>query len=197
MRSIIGLVAVLALASGLIGAFAVNELTGNAGAAPPPPASPTPVRVREQNLDANGFIRVHEQGTANVAGTVNVGNLPAVQDVNVVSQPSAQGRLITLSMSPYSGGSTSSSEPIDVADCDLISIMSRGGRVGTIQRASLDGSYFEEVDVVLLGGKRTALSDAFSNILNIPTAMPSLSVQVNTNISGSTNTPEAWIWCEQ
>src|SRR3989304_4371527 len=101
MRSIIGLVAVLALASGLIGAFAVNELPGNAGAAPPPP----------------------------------------VQDVNVVSQPSAQGRLITLSMSPYSGGSTSSSEPIDVADCDLISIMSRGGRVGTIQRASLDGSY--------------------------------------------------------
>jgi len=34
MRSIIGLVAVLGLASGLIGAFAVSQLSGQAGAAP-------------------------------------------------------------------------------------------------------------------------------------------------------------------
>ncbi len=70
MRPIILLTAVLALASGLLGAFAYGELFGRAGAAPP--ATP----VREQNLDADGFIRVHEQGTANVTGTVDVGNLP-------------------------------------------------------------------------------------------------------------------------
>lgn len=43
MRNVIGLVVVLCLASGLIGAFAVNELAGEAGAAPGcPPKCPTP-----------------------------------------------------------------------------------------------------------------------------------------------------------
>jgi|SRR3990172_5242005 len=43
MRSILGLIAVVALASGLIGAFAVNELSDEAGAAPGcPPKCPTP-----------------------------------------------------------------------------------------------------------------------------------------------------------
>jgi len=191
VRQVIALVIIVGVVAGLAGGLTVAQLSGSAGAAPPPPAV---TQVREQNLDGSGFIRVHEQGTANVAGTVNVGNLPAVQDVNVVSQPSAQGRLITLFMSPFSG-STSSSEPVDVGDCGLISITSRGGRVGPIHRASLDGTHFEEVDLVALGGTRYAPSDADSNVFDIPTVMPFLSVQVNTNISGS-DTPEAWIWCE-
>ena len=82
MRSIIGLVGVLGLVSGMAGALAYDQLGSDAGAAPPPPSA---TQVREQNLDGSGFIRVHEQGTADVAGTVNVGNLPTVQDVNVVS----------------------------------------------------------------------------------------------------------------
>jgi len=97
-------------------------------------------------------------------------------------------------MSPFAG-SISSSEPVDVADCSLISIMSRGGRVHFLQKASLDGTYFEEVDTLLLGGKRTATSDSFSNIFNIPTVMPILSAVVSTN-TGATDAPEAWIWCE-
>ncbi|MGF1429222.1 hypothetical protein [Kitasatospora sp. LaBMicrA B282] len=49
-----------------------------------------PVPVQEQNTDANGNIKVHEQGTANVnvtnsalpvSGQVTVGNLPTVQQV--------------------------------------------------------------------------------------------------------------------
>lgn len=50
--------------------------------------------VAEQNLDANGYIRVHEQGTANVAVTnfpatqsVVVSNLPATQNVTVTNLP--------------------------------------------------------------------------------------------------------------
>src|SRR3990172_10582524 len=63
--------AVLGLVGGLAGAFAFNELSGQADA-----LAPLATRVREQNLDASGLIRVHEQGTANVTGTVDVGNLP-------------------------------------------------------------------------------------------------------------------------
>ena len=57
MRSIIGLMTVLCLASGLIGAFAVNELSGEAGAAPPcppkcetPSPTPTPPQQREDQI---------------------------------------------------------------------------------------------------------------------------------------------------
>src|SRR3989442_2630286 len=80
MQRIIMTVIVL-VAMGIVSAFAASELvpSHNAGAAP------TAQQVREQNLDGSGFIRAHEQGTANVnvtngslpiSGTVNVGNLP-------------------------------------------------------------------------------------------------------------------------
>src|SRR5438132_6063339 len=54
----------------------VRPATGSAGAAP------SAQQVREQNLDGSGFIRTQEQGTATLAGSVNVGNMPAVQNVN-------------------------------------------------------------------------------------------------------------------
>ena len=44
-----------------------------------------PLNVREVNLDGNGNIKVHEQGTVAVTGTVNVGNNPATQDVRVTN----------------------------------------------------------------------------------------------------------------
>ena len=71
MQRIGALVIAIGLASGMIGAFAYDQLGSNAGAAPPPPA---PQQVREQNLDGGGFIRTHEQGTANV--NVTNGSLP-------------------------------------------------------------------------------------------------------------------------
>jgi len=46
-----------------------------------------PLNVAEANKDANGNIRVHEQGTVAVTGTVNVGNNPAVQDVRITNNP--------------------------------------------------------------------------------------------------------------
>ena len=71
MLRLVTLAAVLGVIGGLVGAFAFGEVSGQADA-----VALLATRVREQNLDANGLIRVHEQGTANVAGTVDVGNLP-------------------------------------------------------------------------------------------------------------------------
>jgi hypothetical protein len=71
---------------------------GTSAAGPDPTPGP-PLPVREQNLDASGFIRVHEQGVAkseitnsnlnvtlgNESLDVNVQNFPSTQDVQVVS----------------------------------------------------------------------------------------------------------------
>jgi hypothetical protein len=69
VKRFLALTVIAAVLSGLVGAWAITQLTEQAGAAPPPPQ---PQQVREQNLDGSGFIRVHEQGTANV----NVVSLP-------------------------------------------------------------------------------------------------------------------------
>ena len=69
-------------------------------AAPGPPAGLT---VTEQNVDASGFIRVHEQGTASVlvtnsslavAGTVSIDNLPL--DSAGALRVAAPGRAILM-----------------------------------------------------------------------------------------------------
>jgi hypothetical protein len=51
-----------------------------------------PVPVRDQNTDANGNIKVHEQGTANV----NVGNFPAAPTTSVVVNTSGQEDIESL-----------------------------------------------------------------------------------------------------
>src|SRR5690349_20018448 len=67
----------LTLAAGLVAMGILAGAFTPAGAAPPGPLS-----VQEANTDTNGFIRIHEQGTANVSvqGTPNVNvanaNLP-------------------------------------------------------------------------------------------------------------------------
>ena len=93
MRYVITTATAVALIAGIaLGFVASRGLDGAASAAP------AETKVREQNLDGSGLIRVHEQGTANVnvtntsvpvSGTVDVGNLPSVQDVSVVSMPPA------------------------------------------------------------------------------------------------------------
>jgi hypothetical protein len=52
-----------------------------------PTVNPTPLNVRENNLDASGHIKVHEQGVVSVQGTINVGNSPSVQNVRIVNDP--------------------------------------------------------------------------------------------------------------
>jgi hypothetical protein len=193
MQRIFVLTAALGLASGLVGAFAYDQLGSDVGAAPPPPG---PTQVREQNLDGSGFIRVHEQGTANVAGTVNVGNLPAVQDVNVVLP---QGRLIGLTMTQESG-STYLSEFADVADCGMISIMARGGTVGQIGRVSPDGTTAVEANLAqsregagLTASNGTVNGATTSSLRSVPVAAPFVQVLVSAGVGAP---PSAWIWCE-
>ena len=50
-------------------------------------------RQREQNLDATGWIKVHEQGTATVTGTVSVANFPS--SVAVSNFPETQNVNVT------------------------------------------------------------------------------------------------------
>jgi len=85
----IGLIAPLAL--GLIaglGALGLRagDVLSTASTVDPMPLSNPPLNVAESNKDANGNIKVHEQGTVAVSGTVNVGNTPKTQDVNVVNE---------------------------------------------------------------------------------------------------------------
>jgi len=53
------------------------------------PLANPPLNVAETNKDANGNIKVHEQGVVMVTGTVNVGNTPATQNVRVTNTPLA------------------------------------------------------------------------------------------------------------
>jgi hypothetical protein len=67
---------------------ALGVLASRAGDASTDTAATTnpPLNVREANIDAGGNIKVHEQGTVTVTGTVEVGNTPKVLDVNVTNE---------------------------------------------------------------------------------------------------------------
>ena len=112
--------ALLAAAAGLFGIV----FDAPAGAQPPDPTPGATSKTREQNLDAGGLIRVHEQGTANVhvtntpldvQGSVSVGNFPtsfevsnfpAVQDVSLAGGVglSPMTTVVALAFQPMSPG---------------------------------------------------------------------------------------------
>jgi hypothetical protein len=93
---------------------------GTAFAVPPDPTPGATQPVREQNLDDDGLIRVHEQGVAdvnvtndplnvsvdnetlNVSGEVEVSNFPATQNVNVVGGSIALPPVTTIAGTPLS-----------------------------------------------------------------------------------------------
>ncbi|MBI1885186.1 MAG: hypothetical protein HYS09_02545 [Chloroflexi bacterium] len=212
MRRIIVVAAVLGLASGLLGAFAYGQLVGQAGAAPPPPPE-TP--VREQNLDGSGRIRVHEQGTADVnvtnaslpvTGTLDVGNLPSVQDVNVLTLPQAKGKLIELGTIETGGGEVEF-PAADVSYCRQISLFAAADEAGSLALPLVmlglpDGS--TPVGILLpvdpnlqtsfqfagTGGKAT------SSITNVPLAIPFLRLRIGQNTPSSPPwNVTAWLWC--
>lgn len=69
---------------GFIGLHA-GELVSTSTALLPSASLPNPpLNVAESNKDGDGNIKVHEQGTVRVTGTVDVGNAPSVQNVRVV-----------------------------------------------------------------------------------------------------------------
>lgn len=72
---------------GFVGLYAGDMLSTELTLAPPSPVPNPPLNVAEVNKDGNGNIKVHEQGTVAITGTVDVGNSPKVQDVNVTNEP--------------------------------------------------------------------------------------------------------------
>jgi len=197
-RTLVSII-IVCLVSGVVGAFAYDQLGSNAGAVPPPPS---PTQVREQNLDTSGFIRVHEQGTANVTGTVNVGNLPTVQDVNVISMPAApQARLIELGTQTVTIGSGAfQSSFIDIRDCGTVTVMARATSADTAQVeffASPDGINPVGVSTRGVNATRGISGVATASLRDEPATYPFMLVFVSANgTSGQQSEITAWIWCE-
>jgi hypothetical protein len=137
LRRAPGWVAVLVV--GLIGGMMLVQ----PGSAAPPDDKPEPdTPVAEQNLDSNGYIAVHEQGTANVnvtggnmtvggtiaatqsgTWTVGVNNFPSIQPVSgtvsVGNLPTTQNVNVTNSSIPVAGTveiGNSSTNPVHVQE---------------------------------------------------------------------------------
>ena len=200
MRRLVALAVVGAIISGLSGAWAFSQLSGSAGAAP------SAQQVREQNLDGSGFIRTHEQGTANVnvtngslpiSGTVNVGNFPAA----------AQGRLIELGTQPYTinAGQPYRSAFVEVSDCQSITAMARGSETPNAPididigfSTSPDGIASMPVgDLGVTNEESQPGNVRAGSVHNAATTLRFLRVFVDLGgTAGDQATITAWIWCE-
>ena len=110
MQLLVGVIA----ACGLAAALAYGGRTVQLADAPTSvtdiaaqPAAMNPLLVLEQNKDLNGFIRVHEQGTVPVTGTVNIGTVSGVQNVHVQNTPLPVTGSVTVANFPAAApGST-------------------------------------------------------------------------------------------
>lgn len=192
MRYIIAAATAFALIAGIaLGFVGSKGLDGSASAAPKAQA------VEEQNVDASGFIAVHEQGTANVAGTVDVGNLPAVQDVNVVSAPSQEPTLIELTFTTVPTSTTiSRSNLVDISDCGLISVFVLGSSFITdTTLGSPNGTQLISVRLAgdHLGDRVDGVRSA--SILNVPTNLPFILITSGGSSSSQGEASTGWIYC--
>ncbi len=147
MRRIVILATVAGLLSGLAGALAFSALSDEASAA-------LFAFVRETNVDGNGHIRVHEQGTADVnvtngsvlvSGTVDVGNFPGGRVVlmaeNLTIDPeqfqsssftqTADCRRLAVFLDP---------NPYVMAGLDPPALLLSAGGANVVGRAPLGGS---------------------------------------------------------
>jgi hypothetical protein len=113
-KAVVGTVVLLAV-SAILGATVFREQI--ARAAPPITSvfvtndESSPVPVRERNLDADGNIKVHEQGTANVS-------IQGVASVKLTEQPFEQTVLLLF----QAGGDRTASEAINVPEGKLLTI---------------------------------------------------------------------------
>ena len=113
MQRILIAVAILE-AGGIITAFVSSQIVPRHEAG----AAPTAQQVREQNLDGSGFIRVHEQSTANV--NVTNGSLPVSGTVNVGNLPDGRVTLVADNVTVGPGGFRS--DWVDTTDCSRITV---------------------------------------------------------------------------
>src|SRR3970040_1442942 len=117
--------AVFLAAVALIAAIGLNMSNPASGA----PTRPEPQPVVEQNVDANGYIRVHEQGTTTVTGQVNVGNLPLDGSGNLKgSATSSTAKLYTLATNLNVPADTDVRTGfVDVRGCTNFAVFYSGG----------------------------------------------------------------------
>ena len=210
MRYIIAATA-FALVAGITLGFVVSRgLDGSASAAPPTQA------VEEQNLDAGGSIAVHEQGVADVnvtnpslpvSGTVDVGNLPAVQDVNVISlpsQPAPVGRTVLVAQNVNLGPGASHTTAIEeTADCrDMRLMVDHTGQVAALLLPSPDGaSQTGAIELMRSGGGDGTFYTPKANPASsapFSATAPKVAIRL-TESTGSVaaTVNEAWLYCSR
>lgn len=195
---------VVLLALGIVLGLALRDTVFVAEAKPPEP-EPQIQPVEEQNVDANGYIAVHEQRVADVnvtnaslpvSGTVEVGNVPAVQDVNVVSMPSQAGRLIQFGPETVPGGATFVTPYADVSACGRVTLMAKSSSgyptSASVQSMSPDGTV--AIAATTPSGQQATSVGTYS-LHNLEIVMPFMRLAIS---NGNHETPAdltGWIWC--
>ena len=178
--------AVLGLVGGLAGAFAFNELSGQADA-----LAPLATRVREQNLDASGLIRVHEQGVA---------------DVNVLSTPplaAPAGRtiLVAENVTIPAGPNSHTTNFVATADClNMAVFIEMSGSLSPIE-LNLSGDGVTSHGVVGAEAFRGSGANrvAYFQVLNgMPVVSPNTSVTFFNNSGVDPLVIDrAWLYCSR
>jgi hypothetical protein len=158
---------------------------------------PTEVPVREQNRDASGYIRVHEQGSVNVSAAAP---LPVQQqgaiDVNVLSDPQPQALHVVLHETVVGdGGGFARTSFADTSGCSDFIAMSRSispgmGLQTTTQYASPDGT--TSVPVYTLGTLMPENAGLVNSSLRFGGTYPYFAVAVSGVVGGSA---EVWLYC--
>ena len=159
-----------------------------------PPASPVP--VNETNTDANGNIKVHEQGTVQVGGNVAVSNLPATQPVsgtvNVGNFPAApKTDVIASGAFTLNLAGAVLFGPADVSAYRQLTLymkVTTGGTAHctffTFPGAFPTGNDDIEVDSVAIGN----VPDVIKTIEPVPPK-----IQLNCDLDGFTPVPISWM----
>jgi len=195
--------AVAALVGGVF--IGVTVLSGTAWA---PPSGP--LKVAEQNLDASGNIKVHEQGTAKV----NVNNLPLDPGgaVRVSDEAAGRGRVIQIVSDPVAiePGGFFQTDFEESADCrSLAAFWEEGGGgllLSLVPRLVLspDGVYDAGSRLGILHGPSAYFPafgpDSFPIVTpytSMPAVTPFAAIEFeNTNASEATLT-RAWLYCSR
>ena len=158
-----------------------------------------PIPVQEQNVDGNGNIKVHEQGTVNVsaAAPLQVQQQGAI-DVNVLSEPQPQAVHLVLHETVVAIGTgkvrTSFADTSACADFIAMNkVVSPAGSTlrftDTTQYASPDGTTSVPVETK---GILTGVTD-LTGSLRFSGTYPYFSIFLNGGAVG--DTAEVWLYC--
>jgi hypothetical protein len=204
----------LALALLAAGAAATALLSiGTAGAAQPPTVQNVQeqnvdtngnikmheqgtAKTQEQNVDAQGNIKVHEQGTVQVGGSVSVSNLPGTQPVsgtvNVGNFPTAPKTvIISTGAGPVGLGGAVIAGPIDVSayrELTLYLHVTTGLGAGTCTFYTFPTAFPENN---LFPVDSIAFGNDPNVIKTVDPAPPVL--QLNCDLNGFTAVPITWM----